>query len=112
MKIENSSYFMASQVKKKETVKIKQSMTRTTGNFRALTLRGKSAGQEEDVSGKMRQRSVLFLLDMLSGSTREGCRPLGRAACLPHGDLKICTMKRKLIICRSRVPLSRRRDRW
>lgn len=54
MKIENSSYFMASQVKKKETVKIKQSMTRTTGNFRALTLRGKSAGQEEDVSGKMR----------------------------------------------------------
>ena len=31
MKIENSSYFMASQVKKKETVKIKQSMTRTTG---------------------------------------------------------------------------------
>ena len=67
MKIENSSYFMASQVKKKETVKIKQSMTRTTGNFRALTLRGKSAGQEEDVSGKMRQRSVLFLLDMLFG---------------------------------------------
>ena len=58
---------MASQVKKKETVKIKQSMTRTTGNFRALTLRGKSAGQEEDVSGKMRQRSVLFLLDMLFG---------------------------------------------
>ena len=45
MKIENSSYFMASQVKKKETVKIKQSMTRTTGNFRALTLRGKSAGR-------------------------------------------------------------------
>ena len=67
MKIENSSYFMASQVKKKETVKIKQSMTRTTGSFRALTLRGKSAGQEEDVSGKMRQRSVLFLLDMLFG---------------------------------------------
>ncbi len=67
MKIENSNYFMASQVKKKETVKIKQSMTRTTGNFRALTLRGKSAGQEEDVSGKMRQRSVLFLLDMLFG---------------------------------------------
>ena len=67
MKIENSSYFMASQVKKKETVKIKQSMTRTTGNFRALTLRGKRAGQEEDVSGKMRQRSVLFLLDMLFG---------------------------------------------
>ena len=67
MKIENSRYMMASQVKKKETVKIKQSMTRTTGSFRAMTLRGKGAEQEEDVSGKMRQRSVMFLLDMLFG---------------------------------------------
>ncbi|MDE7183504.1 MAG: hypothetical protein K2O40_03295, partial [Lachnospiraceae bacterium] len=67
MKIESSNYFMASQVKKKETIKIKQSMTRTTGSFRAMTLRSKGMGQEEDVSGKMRQRSVLFLIDMLFG---------------------------------------------
>ena len=67
MKIENSRYLMTSQMKRKETVKIKQSMTRTNGSFRAMTLRGKGEEQEEDVSGKMRQRSILFLLDMLFG---------------------------------------------
>lgn len=67
MKIQNSNFYMASQVKRKETVKIKQSMTRTKGSFRSMMLRGKDMNEEEDVSGKMRQRSVLFLLDMLFG---------------------------------------------
>lgn len=67
MKIENSRYLMTSQTKRKETVKIKQSMTRTKGSFRSMMLRGKGMEQEEDVSGKMRQRSVMFLLDMLFG---------------------------------------------
>ncbi|MBD5552187.1 MAG: hypothetical protein HDQ96_13605 [Lachnospiraceae bacterium] len=67
MKIQSSNYQMTSQVKQKETVKIRQSMTRTTGSFRSLMLRGKSISEEEDVTAKMRQRSVFFLLDMLFG---------------------------------------------
>lgn len=67
MKIANSHYQMASQVKRKETVKIKQSMTRTTGSFRAIMLRGKDRNEEQDVSDKMRRGSVLYLLDMLFG---------------------------------------------
>lgn len=112
MKIENSRYMMASQVKKKETVKIKQSMTRTTGSFRAMTLRGKGAEQEEDVSGKMRQRSVMFLLDMLFGEHARRL-PSSEAAICPHrGGWRRCIMRRRPIICRSRAPRSRRRDRW
>ena len=42
-------------------------MTRTTGSFRALTMNNKGINKEEDVTGKMRQRSVVFLLDMLFG---------------------------------------------
>lgn len=58
---------MASQVKRKETVKIKQSMTRTTGSFQAIMLRGKNIAGEQDVSEKMRRNSVMYLLDMLFG---------------------------------------------
>lgn len=77
MRIQNSTYQMASQVKRKETVKVKQSMTQksmtlTTGNFRSLMLRslmpqGKDAGKEEDVTAKLRQRSATFLIDLLFG---------------------------------------------
>ena len=67
MKIQNSHYMMASQVKRKETVKIKQSMTRTAGSFQAIMLRGKGMDEEQDVSEKMRRTSVLYLLDMLFG---------------------------------------------
>ncbi len=67
MKIANSHFQMASQMRRKETIKIKQSMTRTTGSFRALTMNNKGINKEEDVTGKMRQRSVVFLLDMLFG---------------------------------------------
>lgn len=67
MKIQNSNYQMASQVKRKEMVRIKQSMTKTTGSFRSMMLRGRSINEEEDVTAKMRRRSVFFLLDMLFG---------------------------------------------
>lgn len=67
MKIGNSHYMMASQVKRKETVKVRQSMARTTGSFRSMMLRGKSMGEEADVTDRMRRRSVLYLLDMLFG---------------------------------------------
>lgn len=71
VKIQNSQYMMASQVKRKETVKIKQSMTRTTGSltgsFRSMMLRGKSMEEEADVTDRMRRRSVFYLLDMLFG---------------------------------------------
>lgn len=67
MKIQNSQYMMASQMKRKETVKIKQSMTRTAGSFQAIMLRGKSMDEEADVSDRMRRRSVFYLLDMLFG---------------------------------------------
>lgn len=71
VKIQNSHYMMASQVKRKETVKIKQSMTRTTGSltgsFRSMMLRGKSVEEEADVTDRMRRRGVMYLLDMLFG---------------------------------------------
>ncbi len=67
MKIQSSHYMMASQAKRKETVKIKQSMTRTTGSFQAIMLRGKSMDGEKDVSDRLRRRSVFYLLDMLFG---------------------------------------------
>lgn len=71
VKIQNSHYMMASQVKRKETVKIKQSMTRTTGSltgsFRSMMLRGKTVEEEADVTDRMRRRSIFYLLDMLFG---------------------------------------------
>lgn len=68
MKIQNSNFYMASHVKRRETVKVKQSMTRTTGNFRSMMLKSKGVnGEEQDVSTTMRQRSLTWLLDMLFG---------------------------------------------
>lgn len=67
MRIQNSTYQMASQVKRKETVRVKQSMTRTAGSFRSMMLQGKNAGKEEDVTAKMRRRSATFLIDLLFG---------------------------------------------
>ena len=68
MKIQNSNFYMASHVKRRETVKVKQSMTRTTGNFRSMILKSKGvSGEEQDVSTTMRQRSLTWLLDMLFG---------------------------------------------
>ena len=77
MKIQNSHYAMASQVKRRETVKIKQSMTRTKGNFRSMMLRSKSAGEEADVTDRMRRRSVFYLLDMLFGEHARRMPSLG-----------------------------------
>lgn len=76
VKIQNSHYQMASQMKKREIKQVKvmkgMTMTRMSGSFRSMTLnsqnvRGKGAGEEEDVTAKMRRRSVYFLLDMLFG---------------------------------------------
>lgn len=76
MKIQSSHYQMASQMKKRESKQVKVmkglSMTRMSGSFRSMTLssqniRGKGMGEEEDVTAKMRRRSVVFLLDMLFG---------------------------------------------
>ena len=86
MKIENSRYLMTSQTKRKETVKIKQSMTRTKGSFRSMMLRGKGMEQEEDVSGKMRQRSVMFLLDMLFGEHAKRMPSFGETAYRHRGE--------------------------
>lgn len=67
---------MASQMQKKETKQVKVmkglSMTRMNGSFYSMTLnsqniRGKGIHEEEDVSAKMRRRSVTYLLDMLFG---------------------------------------------
>lgn len=76
MKIQNSHYQMASQMKKTEVKQVKVTkgltMTRMGDSFRSMTLnsknvRGREAGEEEDVTAKMRRRSVFFLLDMLFG---------------------------------------------
>lgn len=58
---------MASQTRRRETVKVKQTMTRTAGSFRSMMLRGRSMNEEEDVTGKMRHRSASFLIDLLFG---------------------------------------------
>ncbi len=66
MKIQNSRFQMASQVKRKETIHIKQNMQRTVGNFRSTMLQRAGQGDEvEDVAYEMRQRSIFYLLDML-----------------------------------------------
>lgn len=67
MRIQNSRYQMASQVRQKERIKTKQSMTHTKGSFRSMMVREKGIGEEEDVTGKMRQKGILYLLDMLFG---------------------------------------------
>lgn len=76
VKIQNSHYQMASQMKKREIKQVKVmkgiTMTRMSGSFRSMTLnsqnvRGREVGEEEDVTAKMRRRSVYFLLDMLFG---------------------------------------------
>lgn len=68
MKIQNSNFYMASHAKRRETVKIKQSMTRTTSNFRSMMLKSNGVNEEEqNVSGTMRQRSLTWLLDLLFG---------------------------------------------
>lgn len=65
MKIAQSQFQMASQMKRTETVKIKQSMKRTVGSFRSMVLRGAEPGEEVNVMGTIRQRSIIYLLDML-----------------------------------------------
>lgn len=64
MKIQNSQYQMTSQVKRKETMQMQQSMRRTAGNFRSMMLTG-TGSEREDVIGKLRQRSIFYLLDIL-----------------------------------------------
>lgn len=88
VKIQNSHYQMASQVKQKETVKIKQSMTRTTGSFRSMMLRGKSINEEEDVTAKMRRRSVFFLLDMLFGEHAKRIPSFGESSMFSSWEIE------------------------
>lgn len=92
MKIQNSHYMMASQVKRKETVKIKQSMTRTTGSltgsFRSMMLRGKSAEEEADVTDRMRRRSVFYLLDMLFGEHAKRMPSFGEGSLNPMWEME------------------------
>lgn len=65
MKIANSHFQMASQVKRKETIKIKQNMQRAVGSFRSMALQGMQTGSDGNVSMTLRQRSILYLLDVL-----------------------------------------------
>lgn len=92
VKIQNSQYMMASQVKRKETVKIKQSMTRTTGSltgsFRSMMLRGKSMEEEADVTDRMRRRSVFYLLDMLFGEHARRMPSFGEESLTPMWEME------------------------
>ncbi len=65
MKIANSQFQMASQVKRKETVKARQSMQRTVGNFGSMVVRKQQYGEDENVVATLRQRSIFYILDML-----------------------------------------------
>ena len=70
MRIENSRYLMAAQTRRKESVKVKQTMSRKENSFRAMAfgsaqIRGKEKGEEEDVSAKVRREGIFYLLDML-----------------------------------------------